>query len=147
MNQWKPYNHDMLFPGDRVKLNPTLFPKMRGREGIVTERKRVNFTVLFADRPYTVQPAVIAEYQRGNGVLPEAAAPVRAKISTDAAGLKDCQVGDVVLLYRGVYDVAEIVSLQPFRGKMIGGRSDGKVYRYQTQTFVQKLDKSKFSRE
>lgn len=143
--EWNEFNGQMLLPGYRVKLIPAIARSLRGEEGIIQTCKRKNYVVLFKDRPYNVNPNVIALYQKGDPKdIPQQTQPRKVVCNSD--GISDCKPGDVILLFRGVFDVVEIVEIQPnkMRCKMVAGRSAGTVYIYKPDCFVQKLDKSKF---
>lgn len=97
-------------------------------------------------RSWRVPPGLIDSFQKGDpSNLP--AIERHTDVQCDPDGLKDCEVGDVVLMWRGLFDVVKIVSLTTttVRCRVLGGRTKGKIYGYKPEWFVQKLNKERIA--
>jgi len=116
--------------------------KLSGKIGVFERRLQKNVSIIIDGAPWRIPPTLIGEYRKGNKTnLPVAKSLV---VECDATGLQFCSPGDTVLMYRGIFDVVNIVSINPLRCKVLSGRSKGKAYCYKPDMFVQKLDSSKF---
>jgi hypothetical protein len=141
-SRWMPYDDQPLWPGDEVEI-ADFSRKLAGKTGIVEGILRKNVSVIIDGEPWRVAPCLINRFRRGNpDNLPVAK---KAVVDCNPSGLLDCEVGDVVLMFRGAFDVVKVVQTLPLRCEALDGRGKGKIYRYQPSMFVQKLDSERFS--
>lgn len=156
---WQKYNNALnqyLRPGTLVRLHSYVRVPGLGRnaEGVVVELKRTNYRVNFGGRIFSVRPYHIAEYNTDTKAAQSIPAPVRPSFNgivnpiTSANRLMaECQVGDLVLMFRGKYHVAKITEMP--HGRLQSVRAvdvtNGKSYRWDCNFYVQKLDKERFN--
>jgi len=144
-NGWTPYSGQFLGCGDEVKIVSYAGRGIGGGVGIVERRLQKNIAVIINGRRWRIPPELIDCSRTGDpSNLPEIE---KAVVKCDPNGLKDCEVGDVILMWRGKFDVVKIVSLTAttVRCRVVAGRGAGKVYGYKPEWFVQKLDKTRIA--
>jgi len=142
-NGWKPYAGSFLGIGDEVRFVAYAGRGMSGKTGIVERRLRKNFAIVVDGKTWRVPPALIDAFRVGD---PDNVPVVKAtQVKCNPDRMKNCSVGDTVLMYRGKFDVVEVVSLTATKVRCrVVGRSNGTVYGYKPEWFVQKLDNSCF---
>ena len=141
--EWTKYSsYDYLIPGDEVRLS-RMSKKLGGKVGIVEKKLRKNISIIVDGNPWRVSPFLIDEYRRGSAENLPAAKTMSVEVNPD--GICDCVDGDVVLMWRGSFDVVRIIDVATLRCEGMDGRCKGKIYRYKADMFVQKLDQSRFS--
>lgn len=142
-NGWTPYSGQFLGCGDEVKIVD--YGRRCGNEtGIVERRLQKNFAVVIDGRSWRIPPSLIDSFRRGDpSNFCEAKETV---VKCDPNELKNCEVGDVILMWRGQFDVVKIVSLTAtkVRCRVLAGRRKDKVYGYKPEWFVQKLNNDRF---
>lgn len=140
MNQWTKFDRvtDTLCAGDLVRFSPR--SKLFGRIGVFQKRLVKNYSFRIDGQDWRINPCFIVEFQTGSADNLPPKSTVEVKTSNVH---NECEVGDVVLMYRGTFDVVEITNLFPLRCKSLNGRTKGNIYRYKETMFVQKLDDSR----
>jgi len=141
---WLPFTgNEWLTAGDEVTVVSHAGRNLGSKTGIVKRRLRKNVLVLVDGRKWRIPPSLIGSYRQGNPAnLPQAKEVV---VKCNPEGLKDCKVGDTILMWRGKFDVVKIVSLTPkFDCQVLDGRSKGEIFSYKPAWFVQKLDSNRF---
>lgn len=142
--EWEKYSQftTRLSPGDEVKFSQWS-RKLAGKTGVFERQLPKNLSIIVDGINWRVSPGSIDSFRRGDYTnLMEAneASPQGVRCNPD--GLTDCSVGDIVLFFRGKFDVVKITRFkngQPW-GNVVGGRSPSKVYGYKKEWFVQKLE-------
>lgn len=137
----------LLFPGDEIRFNADA-GKYVGRVGIVVKQNRVNVKCTVGGRSLSANPCFIGEYRRGNGLSSLRLPPVpKSNVTVSSESFyKECSIGDVVLFYRGrqCFDVATVTGFhRGHKNDVDVTLVNGKKYRYNSDWFVQKLDKER----
>ena len=147
--QWKPFqtdwskqfnSHALLFPGNKVKLTD-------GKIGVITEKKRKNYVVNIDGKLYSVPPYGINEWMEGDfsaefNIPPQQAFGTKMRMGEKyLAEDTQLRVGDVVLLYRGSFDIARVTSLSynKIHGISLSGRTAGKSFKWDANMYIQTL--------
>ena len=133
--------HPWLKQGDQVVV-----ASRRGAfTGTVIERLRKNFRITdnATGKTWRVPPGLIRSYSPTTTLFPSIPPSLPPKSVTVQRGtISDCQVGDVILMFRGKFDVVRIKNVDTLLCTVL---PNGKDYRYKPNMMVQKLDKSLFS--
>ena len=147
--EWTPYCGQYLGMGYEVKLHPrSARDKViyKNTTGIVERKLRKNISIVIDGKKWSVPPAMIESYRRGDPSnldgCRETPDESKVTVTCNPEGLQDCKDGDILLMYRGKFDVVELVTLDGIRCRVVG---KDKIYKYKAELFVQKLDAERFS--
>lgn len=145
---WTEYFGQLLSPGDKVMFHNS--KKLEGKVGVVKKKLTKNYSVIVDGEKWRVSPEFIKLYKPGRAENVITAERDSAIVKCDAGAFGACNLYDVVLMYRGKFEVVRIVDFADNgnpRCKILDGRDKNKVYGYKPKWFVQKLDQDLFPRQ
>lgn len=136
METWTKYDYGTsLRPGYKVRF--VSWGKLAGQEGIFVKQLQKNLSINVEGRMWRVPPGMISEFQSTITPISE----IKTNVDTSAARFyKEASEDDVVLMWRGKFDVMKVVSVKDCRCEALDGRGKGTIYRCQPDTFVQVLN-------
>jgi hypothetical protein len=140
--EWIKFAGQHLTAGDEVLMS-RLSRKLGGKTGVVDKQLQKNVRVIIDGQSWRVSPSLIESWRRGS--IANLPAAKKSLVDCNPAGLYDCKPGDAVLMYGGSFTVVEIITISPLICKGLGGRTNGREYKYNPDMFVQKLDPERFS--